>query len=218
MSIGSFFKGAGKALEVAGSFTGSVMQESCKALSKATGIQEIETVGNLAKASTANTGKILSNVVDGMGQTIEGVVTNNDQLVMHGVTHIGTTAKTTVIGIGQGITATGSMIVTTVEGIAEGDYEKAKNAAKNVGVVVAAGIIGLGIVEGVDLVEHTDVPDNIHAVDPHHVSDYIKADGTHVDGYWRDGDGNTTIDLDKEHGGGYFQGNPDGILFNNLKG
>lgn len=196
------------------------MQEGCKAVSKATGIQEIEKVGELAKLSTANTGKILGSVVDGLGQTTEGMINNDDALVRQGLGQIGTTTKNTAVGIGQGILATGSMVVTSVEGVIEGDYDKAKNAAKNVGVVVAAGVIGLGIIEGVDLLEsaETPTPVDIHSVDPHYVNDYVKADGTQVDGYWRDGDGNTSVNLDKEHGGGYLQSNPDGILSNNLKG
>lgn len=42
-------------------------------------------------------------------------------------------------------------------------------------------------------------------VDPHWVKGYERKDGTFVNGYWRDGDGNTKINLDKEHGGGYFR-------------
>ena len=220
MGFGDFFKGAGKALEVIGDVAGSAMQEGCKAVSKATGIQEIDKVGELAKLSTANTEKILGSVVDGLGQTTEGMINNDDALVRQGLGQIGTTTKNTAVGIGQGILATGSMVVTSVEGVIEGDYDKAKNAAKNVGVVVAAGVIGLGIIEGVDLLEsaETPTPVDIHSVDPHYVNDYVKADGTQVDGYWRDGDGNTSVNLDKEHGGGYLQSNPDGILSNNLKG
>jgi len=220
MGFGDFFKGAGKALEVIGDVTGSAMQQGCKAVSKATGIQEIEKVGELAKLSTANTGKILGSVVDGLGQTVEGVVNNDDALVKQGLGQIGTTTKNTAIGIGQGVLATGSMVVTSVEGVIEGDYDKAKSAAKNVGIVVAAGVIGLGIIEGVDLLENAETPTpvDVHSVDPHYVNDYARADGTQVDGYWRDGDGDTSVNLDKEHGGGYLQSNPDGILSNNLKG
>ena len=220
MGFGNFFKGAGKALEVIGDVAGSAMQEGCKAVSKATGIQEIEKVGDLAKLSTAQTGKILGSVVDGAGQTIEGMINNNDDLVKQGLGQIGTTAKNTAVGIGQGVLATGNMVATGVEGVIEGDYDKAKNAAKNVGVIVAAGVIGFGVIEGVDLLENTDTPTPVdtHSVDPNYVNDYVRADGTHVDGYWRDGDGDTSVNLDKEHGGGYLRSDPDGIISNNLKG
>ncbi|HDR7251523.1 hypothetical protein ACS52_14325 [Bacillus cereus] len=55
-----------------------------------------------------------------------------------------------------------------------------------------------------------------HFVEPHSVSSYDRQDGTHVEGYWRDGDGNTDIDATTENGGGYIQTNPDGILENNF--
>ncbi|QCX33146.1 hypothetical protein FDN13_05210 [Caloramator sp. E03] len=46
---------------------------------------------------------------------------------------------------------------------------------------------------------------NREFVDPHWVNGYKRKDGTFVNGYWRDGDGNTNINLDKEHGGGYYR-------------
>ncbi|WP_394238309.1 hypothetical protein [Niallia oryzisoli] len=59
--------------------------------------------------------------------------------------------------------------------------------------------------------------DNTHFVKPHEVSGYIRADGTSVEPYYRDGDGNTMIDRTVEQGGGYFRSNPDGDPFNNLR-
>ena len=47
--------------------------------------------------------------------------------------------------------------------------------------------------------------DNSTFVDPHEVSGYTRADGTKVDGYWRDGDGNPFTNRTKEQGGGYFR-------------
>lgn len=58
---------------------------------------------------------------------------------------------------------------------------------------------------------------NIHFVKPHFVDGYIKTDGTIVNGYFRDGDGNSFTNLQEEQVGGYFRSNPDGNLFNNLK-
>jgi hypothetical protein len=58
---------------------------------------------------------------------------------------------------------------------------------------------------------------NTHFVNPHHVNGYFRNDGTYVEGYFRDGDGNTAIDRPAEQGGGYISSNPDGNPFNNLK-
>jgi hypothetical protein len=47
-----------------------------------------------------------------------------------------------------------------------------------------------------------------HFTDPHWVNDYVKDDGTFVHGYWRDGDGDTSHNHDKLHGGGYYAHDP----------
>ncbi|WP_108671381.1 hypothetical protein [Peribacillus acanthi] len=49
-------------------------------------------------------------------------------------------------------------------------------------------------------------PLHLHMVQPHFVEGYVRADGTVVDGYYRDGSGQ-----------GYLRTNPDGILENNLE-
>lgn len=58
---------------------------------------------------------------------------------------------------------------------------------------------------------------NTHFVNPHYVDGYLRSDGTFVEGYYRDGDGNTAIDRSAEAGGGYLRSDPDGDPFNNLK-
>lgn len=55
-----------------------------------------------------------------------------------------------------------------------------------------------------------------HFVEPHWVESYYRDDGTYVEGYWRDGDGNPSTNLTANQGGGYVRSNPDGNPFNNL--
>lgn len=55
-----------------------------------------------------------------------------------------------------------------------------------------------------------------HFVNPHVVDPYFRTDGTFVQGYWRDGDGNTDVDLNVNQGGGYMRTNPDDSLLNNF--
>ncbi|WML24120.1 hypothetical protein [Neobacillus sp. OS1-33] len=63
----------------------------------------------------------------------------------------------------------------------------------------------------------TDVPETgTHFVNPHEVSGYTKQDGTVVEGYYRDGDGEASTKLSKEESGGYGRSNPDGNPSNNL--
>jgi hypothetical protein len=47
-------------------------------------------------------------------------------------------------------------------------------------------------------------------VNPHYVNSYEKQDGTNVEGYWRDGDGDTTTNVSVKEGGGYLRTHPDG--------
>ena len=47
----------------------------------------------------------------------------------------------------------------------------------------------------------------IHYVRPHEVRSYTRRDGTLVSGYWRDGDGDTTIDRMT----GYYSRNPNAV-------
>lgn len=48
--------------------------------------------------------------------------------------------------------------------------------------------------------------DDSHFVKPHQVNGYYRQDGTYVDSYYRDGDGNTTINRTEAQGGGYWRG------------
>ncbi|OIJ14240.1 hypothetical protein BKP37_09035 [Anaerobacillus alkalilacustris] len=80
-----------------------------------------------------------------------------------------------------------------------------------------------GIDGSADLVTDTTPPSasgdpGTHFVEPHYVEGYVRANGTEVDGYWRDGDGDTSINRAVEDGGGYLRSNPDGDPSNNLKG
>lgn len=42
-------------------------------------------------------------------------------------------------------------------------------------------------------------------VTPHWVNEYTTGDGNILGGFWRDGDGDTSIDLTEDEGGGYFR-------------
>lgn len=61
-----------------------------------------------------------------------------------------------------------------------------------------------------------EVNPELHFVEPHYVDAYIRKDGTYVEGYWRDGDGDTSVDLQVDQGGGYVRSNPDDSIWNNL--
>ena len=95
---------------------------------------------------------------------------------------------------------------------------------------VAVGLLGIGVVDLIDGVDGADALDaepdmtaevptadaGVHFVNPHEVQSYVRADGTIVEGYFRDGDGGTSVDRSIEDAGGYYRSNPDGDPTNNL--
>ncbi|PIC96648.1 hypothetical protein CSV69_03755 [Sporosarcina sp. P26b] len=50
-----------------------------------------------------------------------------------------------------------------------------------------------------------EMKSSLNFVEPHSVKGYHRADGTPVNGYYRDGDGDTSVDRDVDQGGGYFR-------------
>lgn len=51
--------------------------------------------------------------------------------------------------------------------------------------------------------------ENSHFVKPHSVDGYFRQDGTYVEGYYRDGDGDTSVNRPLEAAGGYTRTNPE---------
>ena len=60
---------------------------------------------------------------------------------------------------------------------------------------------------GITSFDEADKPFNMKVtfVNPHYVEGYTNKNGTEIEGYWRDGDGDTSVDISKEDGGGYFR-------------
>ncbi|WP_156816885.1 hypothetical protein [Salsuginibacillus kocurii] len=102
------------------------------------------------------------------------------------------------------------------EGYKTNDSEKMKKGAAEVAKTATIGTIAVGIVDvagDFGSEETSDVKgveyNGEHFVEPHHVDGYVREDGVEVDSYWRDGDGDTSVDLTAEEGGGYYRSNPD---------
>lgn len=67
------------------------------------------------------------------------------------------------------------------------------------------------IESAIDSFDDADEPLNSNSgggetfVTPHWVESYINKAGDVIDGFWRDGDGDTSVDLTEDEGGGYFR-------------
>ncbi|MFS0864556.1 hypothetical protein [Fredinandcohnia sp. 179-A 10B2 NHS] len=136
------------------------------------------------------------------------------------------------------LTAPVRRVVSVFEGISEGDRVKVGKST----AILLLGIAGVSLLDAIDAFDgidglsvgsNIDLPEldlptvidvglvetsDLHFVNPHEVSGYITEDGTVVEGYFRDGDGDTSFDRAVDDGGGYLATNPDGVTSNNLNG
>jgi hypothetical protein len=208
-----------------GTLVGGAIGGTISVVGQVVGSEFIEEIGEGVFKSTVATGKILGETASGAFDLVDGIITSDKSKIDEGFEDIGGAAMKTVKGIGNGIGNTiksgGSLIVGALEGDGDKFSESAKSLIKN----VAIGTFAIGVIDVLDggLIDSYDADDvamdsdvEVHDVKPHEVSEYYRSDGTPVDGYFRDGDGNTHNDLTQEHGGGYIRSNPDGNLNNNL--
>ncbi|WP_050615159.1 hypothetical protein [Bacillus testis] len=78
--------------------------------------------------------------------------------------------------------------------------------------VVTLGLVIFNISDGFDSsfedgdnYDSNDSSSNQTWIDPHEVRGYERSDGTYVESYYRDGDGNTNINRGLDEGGGYYR-------------
>lgn len=75
-----------------------------------------------------------------------------------------------------------------------------------IGALFAGGILAKKIFDNIANSELKGGEKGDHSfVNPHEVNGYTRKDGSRVDSYWRDGDGNPLTKLTKKNGGGYIR-------------
>lgn len=228
MSSGKDFGG------LLGSLVGGVIGGPIKFIGEVTDVKLIEEIGDGVINSTKFTGETVGQVVGGSVNAIRGVVTDDRTLIDEGLGDLGDAGSRTLTGVvntaKHAVENGGNVII----GIMDNDIEQVKQGASGLVKTAAVGALAVGVIDiagdiGIDADTGTDVASSdtissddaindaeLHHVNPHYVEGYDRADGTHVEGYWRDGDGNTSVNLSEEQGGGYMQSNPDNQTENNL--
>jgi hypothetical protein len=166
------------------------------------GISDIgEGVGSTAKA----VGQGISSTVKSVGNVAGGVMDGDEDRWKKGLRDVG---KTVAVGA-LGVSILDIADVVDVNGN-EGGIDGGGNDS---GTVAIEGQSNAPVSANAEGTIHQDyiVDDNPnhHGVAPHWVDGYYRADGTFVEGYWRDGDGDTSVDRTVEQGGGWSQSNPD---------
>ena len=198
----------------------------------------IREVGEGVDHASRATGDLLGDLAEGTSEAIAGALNEDRQRVTAGFDQLGGAAERTARGVGATVSGLAENGGKAVDGFLNDDTDRALEGLRGLAKTVAVATIAVGIT---DLVVDFDVdvdsdpavdaapsstlvaevpdpptPEGIHHVDPHWVSGYETADGGHVEGFWRDGDGDTSENLSKADGGGYLRSNPDGDPTNNL--
>jgi hypothetical protein len=205
--VGRFFKEIGQAL---GGGIGAVTKAATTLVGDVTGIDHIKKIGNAAARVTEQSGAILGNVADGVVEIGAGIINKDKRQGFGGAEKVIDTAAETVNGMAKGVVHTAKTAETVVSGLYEKNEKKVVGGLKTLGTIAAVSVLSVGVFEAldvIDVVDFDDIDDNgaDEFVRPHWVEPYTRSDGTHVSGYFRDGDGNTGINLSLEEGGGYFR-------------
>lgn len=223
MKFSSLSKKLSQLIQTTGEVAGQLTEKGCATVAQHTGIQELGVMGRMAGRGTAHTGKILGELVGSAGQAVEGVLAQDNPQVQQGLGRMGRVTAEAAQGMGRGIMTVGGLVGQAAQAQWQGDAATAQQALKKLALVGGAAMLGVGLMEGADLLEADavapTVPDELaalHDVEPHTVEGYVRADGTVVDSYWRDGDSDASTHLTAADGGGYLQTNPDDRLDNNL--
>ncbi|WP_139193786.1 hypothetical protein [Anaerobacillus alkalidiazotrophicus] len=213
-----------------GGAAGFVIGKPIKVIGDVTKIDVVSKIGDEVYYASKFAGDTVGQAVDGAIDTTYGVLQKDAHKRDQGLNNMGDA----VIRTGKGVYGTAKKTYVNgkdvYSGIKEGDKERVRHGVQGIATTVAVGAIAVGVVDVIDGVDGaadlaTDTAHPLvsgdpgtHFVEPHYVEGYVKANGTEVSGYWRDGDGDTSVNRTVEDGGGYMRSNPDGDPSNNLKG
>lgn len=216
-----FFKELGN---LVGTVTGAVIGGAVTVVGEVTDCELIKDIGEGVFRSSVAAGQLVGQAADGATGIVGGIISQDENSINKGFEELGDATGKTIVGVVSGVGNVAKNTLNVVEGLVEGDEEKVMNAGKTLVKVAAISALAVGIADyldiiGTDCIDGTDVVDcdidldtdevnGNHFVEPHYVDSYMRNDGTFVEGYWRDGDGNTGINLTANNGGGYMRSNP----------
>lgn len=206
--------------ELGGAF-GYVVGKPIEKIGEITDIQLFEDIGTGVQRSSSFAGETLGQVTGGAVNTVRGIITEDSYLRDEGLGEMGEAVSKTAIGVVQtvkGVAINGSQVI---EGAITGDSELLKKGTAGIVTTATIGALAFGITDAIiddtsaqpiTIVDSVDVDGELHHVDAHYVTGYVSDNGTVVEGYWRDGDGDTSVNQND----GYIRTNPDDSKWNNL--
>ena len=160
--------------------------------------------GNAVKTTVNGVGRTIAYTANGVGEVCNGVANNDLKMAGQGVRKV---AK---------IVAISTLAVGITELLDMGDAIIADTEILGESIISDAEIFSDTVIADAEILSDTEIlyenasesVADTHYVEPHWVNGYERADGTYVEGYWRDGDGSTSVNLTSEEGGGYLRSNP----------
>lgn len=203
-----------------GHIAGGLVGGAVGFVGSATNSKFISEVGEGIYNSSVYLGDRAGEATQGVWDIGEGLITKNDEKLDNGLKDLGGSVKNT----GSALVGSAKHIVKNASdlgvGLLDDDPEKWKSGAREFGKTAAIGILGVSLLDLADVVDvdGNESPANLetvsrdtmienpnsHFVDAHYVEGHFRGD-TWIDGYWRDGDGDTSVDTS----GGYVSSNPD---------
>jgi DNase/tRNase domain of colicin-like bacteriocin len=166
-----FLKKTGK---FAGTLTGKVLGGSVRIVGELANSKYIKEIGDSVERATTQTGELLGQTASGLYDVGAGLITKDESKRDEGLGDIGGAVKTTAIGIGHGVVHVVASGKDVYQGLKDGDNERLKQGAKNLGKVAAVGVIAIGVI---DLVDGVDAAAASPVVEPPDMDmDMVQAD------------------------------------------
>ena len=213
---------------------GDVLGGATGIVGNLTGSKLINEAAEDVRRVTAQTGATVGKLGDGTVRMVQGKIEGDEAKAKAGMRDASQTVGQVATGVGAGLLHIANNAATVADGLMEGDHDRVKSAGRELiktGIVATVGIGALDMVGVIDIggsdsdfsggvddldssggasalaVDHGDVAaaGQEQWVNPHHVQGHIRGDGTAVEGYWRDGDGDTNTNLSGTQGGGYVR-------------
>lgn len=168
--------------------------------------QGFSDIGEGITTTAKAVGAGISSTVKNVGDVAGGIMDGDDERWKQGLRDVGKTVAVGVLGVSV-LDVIDVVDINGNEGVPANSGAIAIDDHPQAPSVVYAAEAETG--QAGDQTYVTAENLNGHYVEPHWVDGYNRADGTYVEGYYRDGDGDTSVNRTSEQGGGWNQSNPD---------
>lgn len=134
----------------AGAVTGKVLGGTVRVAGELVHSPYIKEIGDSVEHVTAASGDILGQAAGGLWEIGAGLVQKNEPRTREGFGELSQAVGDTVDGVGRGVEYILDNGREMISGLQEGDRERLKQGAKNLGKMAAVGALAIGVIELID--------------------------------------------------------------------